>query len=160
MIQISEEIKEHFRKIVDQQNGPDINFINICLVKNRSRILSHLRVNDISFNIIVDKTGYTDLVDIKWKTNGGYKREPDIFCNPNVNCINIALLIDDKLDIREEAIQLKIKLKELAEKLDMKLVIGNNIHIINNANENDEVFEYVTSDYIADATFRYFRDLF
>ena len=160
MLIITDQQKERFKNIVNRKFSEVIKFINISLIKSRPDLIDFLLLNDISFNILADVNATYDTVPIGWGSNGCYKNGQTIYCNPNIGCINIGFIIDNKLDILYQCINLKMRLGQFVYSTGIPLVIGDNVNIINNTRDDDEVFKKVTDQYLVDAMFKYFKELF
>lgn len=139
----------------------NLKFININILKSGKGDLSNfLEINNITFNTFIDRSGIKDKYPLGEITNGAYKNGEIIHANPDVNCYNIGVILEDIKNISEEMKFLKQKLIDIHMETGIRLSIGNTIYIINTDMDNDPVFLKLDSNYIVDVVFKYFNDIF
>lgn len=160
MITVTEEQKVRFKNVVNKKFEGKVKFINIVILNSIPDLVDTLLVNNISFNYIVDNDGLTELVPEGYATNGGYKYDKTVYCNPNVEHMNIGLVLKDELNILTTTLHLKQRLIQFCMQNKIRLAIGNNVNIILPPKNDDVIYKKVSIDYIVDTTFRFFSELF
>lgn len=159
MITVTDVQKERFKNIVNKQFESGIRFINIILLNDIPDLINYLLVNNTSFNYLIDKDGIYNIVPDNYCTNGGYKLNKNIFCNPNVEHITIGIIVNDKKDIIEQMIHIKQYLYNFSITKKIRLIINGNVFVLI-PNKEDYLYKNVSKQYVLDTTFKYVRDLF
>lgn len=160
MLQVTDEQKEKFKLMCNHKFCSNVEFMLISIVKNSPNIIQEMLDNNISCNYLVDKDNFVELVPSGWKTNAGYRNVDSRVSNPHSKSINILMALDDLYNVERETSNFRLLLSYSTNVLSNKLIIGDNIHVLNNRDKDHPFFYGLEDNYIVDVIFKYFRLLF
>ncbi len=159
--QITVEMQNQFRDIMNQEDNDEIDGIIIAIITKRENLVNHLLLNNISFNYLVETNGWTEMVPMGWKTNGTFQCGESVTNNKNCRLLTIAMAVDKSVtDMASLTPNLKpiIDMVKGTTDIGKNLRIGKNIHLLSHNDENTIIRSFDPT-HAVDTILKYFKDL-